>query len=117
MAYDESLAQRLRDALRTVKGVTEKRMMGGLCLLVNGNMLVAVDRMEGGRDRFMFRVGKENQVEALSRPGASIVDMGGKRFGGFVFVDAADCDAAAMQAWIALALSFVGHLPKKTKSR
>jgi TfoX/Sxy family transcriptional regulator of competence genes len=113
MAYDEAQAQRLRDGLRGVKGVTERRMMGSLCLMVNGNMLGGIDRTKTGRDRYMFRVGKDNEAKALRRPGASIVNMGGKRLGGLIFVDVAACDAAALQQWIALALGFVGGLPKK----
>jgi TfoX/Sxy family transcriptional regulator of competence genes len=113
VAYDDALAQRFRDGLRGIKGVTEKRMMGGLCLLVNGNMLGGVDRTKSGRDRFMFRVGKDNEAEALRRPGASIVDMGGKRLGGLVFVDADECDDDAFKIWIAMAVGFVGRLPKK----
>ena len=113
MAYDEILAQRLRDGLRGVKGVTEKRMMGGLCVLVNGNMLGGVDKTKSGQDRFMFRVGKDTEAEALSRPGASIVDMGGKRLGGLIFVDAVVCDETTLKEWIAAALGFVRRLPKK----
>ena len=113
MAYDEALAQRLRDGLRGVKGVSEKRMMGGLCVLVNGNMLGGVDRAKAGGDRFMFRVGKENEAEALRRPGASIVDMGGKRLGGLIFVEAEACGDPALRKWLALALGFVGKLPRK----
>lgn len=113
MAYDEALAQRFRDCLHGIKGVTEKKMMGGLCLLVNGNMLGGVDRAKSGRDRFMFRVGKDNEPEALRRPGALIVDMGGKRLGGLIFVDAGKCDDEALKAWVAMAISFVGRLPKK----
>jgi hypothetical protein len=103
----------LRDGLRDVTGVTEKRMLGGLCLLVNGNMLGGVDKDKSGRDRFMFRVGKDNEAVALSRPGASIVNMGGKRLGGLVFVDAESGDEAALKEWIAMALGFVGTLPRK----
>lgn len=113
MAFDEALAQRLRDGLARVKGVSEKRMMGGLCVLVNGNMLGGVDRAKDGSDRFMFRVGKDNETEALARPGATIVDMGGKRLGGLVFVAADACDDKALKAWLSLSLGFVGQLPRK----
>lgn len=113
MAYDEALAQRLRDGLTGIGGVTERRMMGGLCFMVDGNMLGGVDRAKTGHDRFMFRVGKDNEAAALRRSGASIVDMGGKKFGGFVFVDAEACDRAALKEWIGLALGYVGRLPKK----
>jgi hypothetical protein len=47
VACDEALAQRFRDGLRSIKDITEKRMVGGLCLLVNGNMLGGVDRRAG----------------------------------------------------------------------
>jgi TfoX/Sxy family transcriptional regulator of competence genes len=113
MAYDEAAAQRFRDGLRGVQSVAEKRMMGGLCLLVNGNMLGGVDKTKAGRNRFMFRVGKDNEAAALRRSGASIVEMGGKRFGGFVFVDAESCDRTMLKEWIAMALGFVGRLPGK----
>ena len=113
MAYDEAIAQRLRDGLRDINGVSEKRMMGGLCLLLNGNMLGGIDRTKAGRDRFMFRVGKENEAKALRRQGASIVEMGGKKMGGLVFVDAAACDRAALKEWLSMTLEFVARLPKK----
>jgi hypothetical protein len=113
VAYDEALAQRLRDVLRGTEGVSEKRMMGGLCLLVNGNMIGGVDRAKDGADRFMFRVGKENEAKALACPGASAVEMGGRRFGGFVFVDAKACASRTLTAWVAMALGYVRTLPKK----
>jgi TfoX/Sxy family transcriptional regulator of competence genes len=113
VAYDEALAQRFRDALRGIKGVSEKHMMGGLCLLVNGNMIGGIDRTKDGADRFMFRVGKANEAKALARPGASAVEMDGRRFGGFVFVDAEACASRALAAWVAMALGYVRTLPKK----
>ena len=61
----------------------------------------------------MFRVGKDNEAKALRRPGASIVDMGGKRLGGLVFVEVDACDHAMLKELIAMALGFVGRLPKK----
>jgi hypothetical protein len=88
-------------------------MIGGLCLLVNGNVIGGVDRAKSGRDRFMFRVARDNEAEALQRPGASIVDMGGRRLGGLVFVDADECDDEAFKQWIVMAVGFVGRLPSK----
>jgi hypothetical protein len=109
MAYDEALAQGLRDGLRGVKGVSEKRMMGGLCVLVNGNMLGGVDRTKAGADRFM----SARITRRMRRPGATIVEMGGRRLGGLVFVDAEACDRDALKEWLAFALGFVGKLPRK----
>jgi hypothetical protein len=113
MAYEEALAKRLRNALAGIKGVSEKKMMGGLCVLVDGNMLAGLDRAKDGRDRFMFRVGKEREVAALRRAGASIVELGGRRMGGFVFVDAEACKGTALKSWLALAFDYIAELPAK----
>lgn len=113
MAYDEDLTDRLRDTLEGLAGVSEKRMMGGVCFLLNGNMLGGADRTKDGAGRFMFRVGKENEAEALTRPGAIVMEQGGRRMSGLVFVDEEACDAAALKAWVSLALSFVSALPPK----
>lgn len=113
MAYDEDLAERFRQALSGRDGVSEKRMMGGVCFLLNGNMVGGADRTKEGFRRFMFRVGKDNHAEALKRPGALPMEMGGRRMSGFVFVDAGKCDDSALDDWIGLARSFVDELPAK----
>ncbi len=113
MAYDEELTERFRQALKGVPGTSEKRMMGAVCFFVNGNMLGGADRSKEGVRRFMFRVGRDNVEEALSRPGAAAMEMGGRRMRGFVFVGEEHCDAAALDGWIALARAFVDHLPPK----
>jgi hypothetical protein len=113
MAYDEPLASRFRSALDGIVGISEKRMMGGVCFFLNGNMVGGADRAASGDGRFMFRVGKENEDEALSRDGASIVVLGSKRMGGLIFVGEDHCDDAALGEWISLAFSFVGELPAK----
>ena len=115
MAYDELLADRLRDAIGERSNLSEKRMMGGVCFMIDGNMLGGAGRQKDGAGRFMFRVGKENEAEALSRPGAIPVDNNGRRMGGMVFVDEAACDGDALKNWVALGLSFVGALPPKKK--
>lgn len=113
MAYDEQLASRYRGVLGQTKGVSEKKMMGGLCFLLNGNMIGGADRTKQGLGRFMFRVGKDSEAEALSRTGAYIVEMGGRRMGGLVFVNEGDCDDPSLRGWIELALRFVANLPPK----
>jgi hypothetical protein len=113
VAYCEIHAQRLRDALRGIPRVSEKRMMGGLCLLVNGNMIGGIDRTRNGADRFMFRVGKANESWALKQKGAAVVEMGGRRIGGFIFVDAKACTSRTFPKWIAMALDYVNTLPEK----
>ena len=113
VAYDEALAAEFREVLDGMKGISEKKMMGGVCFFLNGNMIGGADRTKSGDGRFMFRVGKDNEVEALSRPGAEIVEQGGRRLGGMVFVDEAYCERPALDEWVSLSLSFVSTLPAK----
>jgi TfoX N-terminal domain len=112
MAYDECQAGRFRRALTGKSEIAEKRMMGGLIFLLNGNMIGGVDIDPSGADRFMFRVGRECMADALSRPGAEPVIMAGRRMNGFVFV--LDCDQPTLEDWISLALRFVDELPPKS---
>ncbi len=113
MTYDPDLAERFRAALPFELPFSEKRMMGGLCFLLNGNMIGGADRAKTGEGRFMLRVGKENEATALARPGASIVELGGRRMGGMMFVDEAACTIDDLRDWVFLALSFVETLPAK----
>ena len=113
MPYDELLAERLRDAIGSRPNVSEKRMMGGVCFMIDGNMLGGADRQKDSTRRFMFRVGKDNEAEALTRPGAIPMEQGGKRMGGMVFVDEDACGRKELKNWVALARSFVETLPPK----
>ena len=113
MVYDESLVHRFRIALRDCDGISEKRMMGGVCFLLNGNMIGGANRTKEGDRRYLFRVGKDSEAEALARPGARVMEHGGRRMGGFVFVDAAACEGDAMDGWVSLALRYVETLPPK----
>jgi len=118
MAYDENLTLRFREALHAAvpeaaASLSEKKMMGGVCFLLNGNMVGGADRTKAGVGRFMFRVGKDNDDEGLTRPGAVTMHQGGRRMTGFFFVEESDCNAETMKSWIDLALSFVKTLPPK----
>jgi len=109
MAYDEHLAEELRDALRGRGGITEKRMFGGLCWLMHGNMLCVLGR-EG---RYMFRVGEAQEAAALERPGAEEMVMSKRRMNGFVWVDADAALDEGLGSWLDLAAAYVGGLPPK----
>ncbi|GAB5487123.1 MAG: hypothetical protein Pars2KO_06930 [Parasphingorhabdus sp.] len=113
MAYDEHTTLRFREALGPMQGLSEKRMMGGMCFLLNGNMIGGADRPKDDVARFMFRIGKENQGKGEAMPLAQPMEMGGRPMGGFFFVEAGDCDQDLLKRWIALALSFVEDLPPK----
>ena len=107
---NETLAARLRKALAGRRSISEKRMFGGICFLLRGNMLCGT-----GKTDFMFRVGKDQDAEALSRPGSRPMDFTGRAMKGFVWVDPNACDTRALKGWIALAENYVGKLPAKGK--
>ena len=109
MAYDEGSAQIMAEALADQNGITTKKMFGGLCFMLNGNMLCGVHK-DGG----MFRIGKENEKAALAVDGASPLGFTGRKMGGMVEVtDAAIADDVALGKLMRLALNFVGGLPAK----
>lgn len=105
---NDVLADGLRKAFAGRRNIAEKRMFGGVCFLLRGNMLCGT-----GKADFMFRVGKDKDAEALQRPGARPMDITGRIMKGFVWVDPERCDARALKRWIALAESYVGALPAK----
>lgn len=118
MAHDEFLAARFRIRLEGLPGITEIRMMGGICFMLSGNMIGGVHRENTGASRFMFRVGKDSQAEALSRPGARAMQMGGHTMSGFVLVVEKACDGEVLAGWVLLALCFVTTLvPKQPKRK
>lgn len=82
--------------------------------MLNGNMLGGADRNQDTQEgRFMFRVGKENEPKALAVSTAKIVEQGGRRMGGLIFVEADSLSSADMKRLMKLALEFVENLPKK----
>ena len=84
MAYDEGLAERVREGFQS-RGVLfeEKRMMGGLCFMVNDKMCVGVID-----DRLMVRLDPAIEADALKRQGCVPMDFTGRPMRGFVFVEA-----------------------------
>ena len=83
-------------------------MFGGLCFLVDGHMVCGTHE-----NRFMFRVGRENEAAALARPGARPMDFTGRPMGGFVWVGPDSCRGAVLDDWIDLATDYVRALPPK----
>lgn len=108
MAWDEGLAQLLRDDL-VGEPVAEKKMFGGLAFLLNGHMICGIHK--GGA---MFRVGKPNEAMALAVPGASPMLFTGKPMSGMVDCsDEACVDDTRRGQLVALSLGFVKTLPPK----
>jgi TfoX/Sxy family transcriptional regulator of competence genes len=109
MAYDEGLAQKFRDALAERTGISERKMFGGLCFMLDGNMLCGTYR-----DRGMVRVGKANAEAALALPHTRPMAMTGRAMPGLVEIDReAILDPGLRERLIGLALDFVGSLPPK----
>jgi TfoX/Sxy family transcriptional regulator of competence genes len=108
MAYAQHHYTALKSALLGQPDLSERKMFGGVCFMLSGNMLCCVSK-----DRYMFRVGKEIEAEALRRPGASPMIHNNRAMGGFIWVDAGVCDAVALQSWAELALDYVTALPAK----
>ncbi|AJY45646.1 TfoX/Sxy family protein [Martelella endophytica] len=112
MAIDEALSARLRDRLAGLEGVSEKKMFGGLCFMVNGHMVAAASR-RNGEGRYLFRIGKEN-ADAAARLGQSEPMIhNGRRMSGFYFVDADDCSDADFAEWMSVAVENAFSLPPK----
>src|SRR5215216_4595864 len=111
MAYDEALAARIRDWLADAPGLTERKMFGGICFMVNGNMCAGVTK-----DRFMARVGAPNYEQALKRPGAYEMQFTGRPMVGMVFVNADDVALEeALASWLGPCLEFASSLKPKVK--
>jgi len=109
MAYDEGLAQRIREALALVSDVVEKRMFGGLAFLIHGHMFCGIVGTE-----LMLRVGPKQYDNILSMPYVRQMDFTGRPMKGFVFVSAKGFEEdGQLQDWIALGLKFAQGLPEK----
>jgi TfoX/Sxy family transcriptional regulator of competence genes len=109
MAYDEGLAQRIREVLEERTDVAEKRMFGGVAFLVNGNMAVGVVKSE-----LMVRVGPDAHAAALREPHARPMDFAKRPMKGFVFVaEAGLAEDAQLSAWVERGVRFAASLPPK----
>lgn len=109
MAYDEGLAQRLRDIFIDDPGVVEKKMFGGLAFMVQGHMCVGVTI-----DDLMVRVGSEHYDEAINLPHARKMDFTGRPLRGFIYVSPEGIESdEALQTWVDRALNFVHSMPPK----
>ncbi len=109
MACDELLVERIRVLLADQPGVSERRMFGGVCFMVNGNMACGV-----AGDELMLRLGNELTAAALEEPHTRPMDFTGKVLKSMLFVDAAGVETdAELQAWVQRALGFAASLPAK----
>ena len=113
----EALAGELRRRLAAAtKGppaaLSEKRMFGGVCFLLNGNMLCGA-----GKNGYMIRTDPARADEAGRLSGGEPVVMQGRAMKGFFWVDPKACAARSLERWLALAEDYVGAMPAKTSKR
>lgn len=103
MAYNEKLADRVREIIAaTHDRVEEKKMFGGLCFMVNDKMCLGVEQ-----ERIMVRLDPEVYEAALEKDGCTPMDFTGKVMKGYVFVDAAVLNTnKRLDYWVQLALDF-----------
>lgn len=111
MAYNEKLAQRVREVLSGGLEWAEIKMFGGLCFMHNGHMCVGVSTED-----LMVRVGPEQYEAALAQPHAREMDFTGRPLKGFIYVEEDGVNSAdALAAWIGMGMQFTGALPPKKK--
>ena len=109
MAYDEGLAERLREFFRDHPDVSEKKMFGGLAFMLSGNMCCGIVN-----DTLMARVGPAQYKNALARPCARLMDFTGKPMKGFVFVAPSGIESdQGLKSRVTLCERFVATLPPK----
>ena len=107
MNYDTEAAGRVRQVLSGRDGVAEKRMVGGLSFLVNGNLCCGIT----GR-ALMVRVGTKGREQALQEPHVRPMQLGARTLSGFVCVDPAGFAADdVLASWVQRGLDFVSGLP------
>lgn len=109
MAFDETLADRVRDALSARADLSERKMFGGIAFMIGGNMTVGVIE-----DDLMVRLDPADAKRALSEPHTRPMDFTGRPMKGMLFVDsegtASDEDLAG---WVDAGADFAASLPPK----
>jgi TfoX/Sxy family transcriptional regulator of competence genes len=110
MAYDEELANRVRELLADEDAITERKMFGGLAFLLHGNMSVSAS----GRGGLLVRIDPADTDAALARPHAALMEMGGRTMEGWITVApeglGSDRD---LSSWVERGVSFAKTLPPK----
>ena len=110
MAYSEELAGRLRAQLAGRRGVTEKKMFGGLGFLVNGNLCVAAS----GRGGLLARVDPEDTRALVAPPRVALMEMGGRTMAGWLRVAPTAIEKDRdLARWVDRCVAYVRTLPRK----
>jgi len=113
MAYDEKLANRVRELIaENHAAIEEKKMFGGLCFMVNDKMCAGVEQ-----ERLMLRIDPAKYEEVMEKEGCQPMDFTGKVMKGFVFVDKEVLKTKKqLEYWVSLALEY-NKIAKPSKKR
>jgi TfoX/Sxy family transcriptional regulator of competence genes len=110
VAYDEKLAERIRELLGGEPGLTEQRMFGGLAFLIGGNMAVAAS----GQGGLLVRADPAESDRLVATTNARLMEMRGREMKGWLRVDAEDVRTKRQLAkWVDLGSTFARSLPAK----
>jgi TfoX/Sxy family transcriptional regulator of competence genes len=110
VAYDEELADRIRDLLNGEACLTEKKMFGGLAFLVRGNMAVAAS----GQGGVLVRVDPAQSGSLVATTGARPMEMRGRQMRGWLRVDAdAVRTKRQLAKWVGVGTTYARSLPEK----
>ena len=110
MAYDEDLANRIRELVADEPGLTEKKMFGGLAFLIGGNMSVSAS----GQGGLLLHVDPEESDALLAKPHAHPFVMRGRAMNGWLRVDAEGVKTKAqLERWVGRGVSYARSLPPK----
>jgi TfoX/Sxy family transcriptional regulator of competence genes len=110
MAYDEDLANRIRELIAGEPDVTEMKMFGGLAFLIGGNMAVGVS----GQGGLMVRVDREDTEALLAKPHARPFEMRAREMQGWLRVDQEGLRTKRqLEPWVRRGVSYARSLPAK----
>jgi TfoX/Sxy family transcriptional regulator of competence genes len=110
MAYDEDLANRIRELIAGEAGVTEKKMFGGLAFLIGGNMAVSAS----GQGGLMVRVDPAQTEELVAKPHAGPFEMRGRSMDGWLRVDDEGVRTKRLlEPWVKRGVAYARSLPPK----
>ncbi len=109
MAYDLTLAERIRKRLQRQSGLSEKKMFGGIGFLLNGNMCCGVLGKE-----MIIRLDPEEGEKALQVPDTRVFDFSGRPMKGWILVHAKGVTTdAKLNSWVDQAVKYARSLPAK----
>lgn len=112
MAYNLELADRLRNNIKTNKSIEEKKMMGGLCFMIDDKMCIGVVQ-----DEIMLRINPDMVDDLITKQGCRRMDFTGRPMKGYIFVDDTAYNSdRELRTWLDYALSF-NDLAKSSKKK